>query len=141
MKRETVKPGKIVQRSGIYRDPKSGERTTLVQGKVAPPTPEPRSKWVERDDTKNRTTQGMIGEGLTSFSGARLSFRLSLMSLRSHTFLVLGTGNASSAKGGVEAALCLLRRKFLACIFVIHVSVPCRTCPCQRQTKRLSPRI
>jgi hypothetical protein len=50
MKRETVKPGQIVQRSDIYQDPKSGERTTLIYGKVAPPTPEPRSKWIERID-------------------------------------------------------------------------------------------
>jgi hypothetical protein len=52
MKREIVRPGQIVQRSGIYQDPKSGERSTLVHGKVAPPTPEPRSKWVERVDTR-----------------------------------------------------------------------------------------
>jgi hypothetical protein len=57
-KRETVRPGQIVQRSGIYQDPKSGERTTLVHGKVAPPTPEPRSKWVERDDTKTGRRRG-----------------------------------------------------------------------------------
>jgi hypothetical protein len=58
MKRSTVKPGQIVERSGIYQDPKSGERTTLVQGKVAPPTPEPRSKWIERDDTKTGRRRG-----------------------------------------------------------------------------------
>ena len=57
-KRETVRPGQIVQRSGIYQDPKSGERTTLVHGKVAPPTPEPHSKWVERDDTKTGRRRG-----------------------------------------------------------------------------------
>ena len=56
--RETVRPGQIVQRSGIYQDPKSGERTTLVQGKRAPATPEPRSKWVERDDTKTGRRRG-----------------------------------------------------------------------------------
>lgn len=58
MKRETVRPGQIVERSGIYRDPKSGERTTLVQGKVAPPTPEPHSKWVERVDTRTGRRRG-----------------------------------------------------------------------------------
>jgi hypothetical protein len=58
MKRETVRPGQIVQRSGIYRDPKSGERTTLVHGKVAPPTPEPHSKWIERDDTRTGRRRG-----------------------------------------------------------------------------------
>jgi hypothetical protein len=51
MKKHTLHPGEIVDRSGIYHDPKSGERTTLVRGKRVPPTPEPRSKWVEDDDT------------------------------------------------------------------------------------------
>jgi hypothetical protein len=40
MKRETVRPGQSVERSGIYVDPKSGETSTLVRGKTAPPTPE-----------------------------------------------------------------------------------------------------
>lgn len=42
-----VRPGQIVSNSGIYRDPKTGERTTLVAGKTAPPTPEPKSAWRE----------------------------------------------------------------------------------------------
>jgi hypothetical protein len=50
--KHTIKPGQKADRSGIYRDPKSGERTTVVRGKKVPPTPEPRSKWVEVDDTK-----------------------------------------------------------------------------------------
>ncbi len=32
-----IRPGQIVPNSGMYRDPKSGERTTLVKGKTAPP--------------------------------------------------------------------------------------------------------
>ena len=50
----TIKPGQIVERSGIYQDPRSGETTTLVQGKVAPPTPYPKSSWVERVDSHPR---------------------------------------------------------------------------------------
>jgi hypothetical protein len=51
MSRETLRPGERVNNSGIYRDPKSGERTTLVQGKTAPPTPERGGKWIEIDPT------------------------------------------------------------------------------------------
>jgi len=49
--RATVKPGQKVPDSGIYRDTKSGERTTLVRGKTAPPTPESGGKWKEVVDT------------------------------------------------------------------------------------------
>jgi hypothetical protein len=49
--RHTLHPGQIVDRSGIYHDPKSGERTTLVSGKRVPPTPFPNGKWVEDDDS------------------------------------------------------------------------------------------
>ena len=48
---QTLRPGQIVERSRIYADPKSGERTTLVKGKPAPPTPAPNSLWLERIDT------------------------------------------------------------------------------------------
>jgi hypothetical protein len=51
MKRVTVRPGHPVARSGIYVDPASGETTTLVKGKTAPPTPERGSKWIEQTDS------------------------------------------------------------------------------------------
>ena len=35
----TVKPGQKVQDSGIYKSTGSGEKTTLVKGRPAPPTP------------------------------------------------------------------------------------------------------
>ena len=47
----TVKPGQTVPDSGIYRDTKSGERSTLVRGKTAPPTPEAGGRWREVVDT------------------------------------------------------------------------------------------
>lgn len=51
MARRTVVPGTKVESSGIYRDPASGERVTLVRGKTAPPTPERGSKWQEVEET------------------------------------------------------------------------------------------
>ena len=48
---DTIKPGQTVKDSGIYRDTKSGERTTLVRGKTAPPTPERGGIWKEVVDT------------------------------------------------------------------------------------------
>ena len=48
---QRLRPGQVVERSGIYRDPTSGERTTLVQGKTAPPTPEKGGVWREIVDT------------------------------------------------------------------------------------------
>lgn len=47
----TVKPGQKVESSGIYRDTKSREKTTLVKGKHAPPTPERGGKWKEVKET------------------------------------------------------------------------------------------
>jgi hypothetical protein len=41
----TVKPGQKVPDSGIYRDTSSGERATLVRGKIAPPTENRGGKW------------------------------------------------------------------------------------------------
>jgi hypothetical protein len=55
MARHTVKPGQRVESSGIYRDTKSGERSTLVHGKTAPPTPERGGKWREVDETRVQT--------------------------------------------------------------------------------------
>jgi hypothetical protein len=46
-----IKPGEKVPDSGIYQDTKSGERTTLVKVKIAPPTPQPGGKWKEVVDT------------------------------------------------------------------------------------------
>ncbi len=51
MARHTLKPGQIVDRSGVYRDQKSGEKTTLVEGKRVLPTPEPKSEWREVYDS------------------------------------------------------------------------------------------
>jgi hypothetical protein len=48
---QILRPGQTIERSGIYRDPISGERTTLVQGKTAPPTPEKGGAWREVVDT------------------------------------------------------------------------------------------
>jgi hypothetical protein len=46
-----VKPGEIVQDSGIYKDVKSGQRATMVKGEHAPPTPEPKGIWEQVIDT------------------------------------------------------------------------------------------
>jgi hypothetical protein len=51
MARETVKPGQTVPDSGIYRGTKSGEQSTLVGGKTAPPTPQKGEKWRQVVDT------------------------------------------------------------------------------------------
>jgi len=51
MARHTLRPGQTVDRSGIYRDTKSGENTTLVRGKTAPPTPEHGGQWREIKDS------------------------------------------------------------------------------------------
>jgi hypothetical protein len=51
MDRHSLKPGETVDRSGIYRDTRSGETTTLVRGKTAPPTPERGGKWREVVDS------------------------------------------------------------------------------------------
>lgn len=45
MARLTLRPGQMVERSGVDQDPVSGERTTLVHGKRAPPSMS--GKWVE----------------------------------------------------------------------------------------------
>lgn len=54
MARHVLRPGQITERSGIYRDLKSGETTTLVRGKVAPPTPERGGGWKEIVDSHPR---------------------------------------------------------------------------------------
>jgi hypothetical protein len=40
-----VKPGEKVVESGIYKEPKSGKKTTLDKGETAPPTPEKGGIW------------------------------------------------------------------------------------------------
>jgi hypothetical protein len=47
MVRETLKPGETVHHSGIYQGSKSGERTTLVEGNLAPLTPMRHESWIE----------------------------------------------------------------------------------------------
>jgi hypothetical protein len=54
MASRTLRPGQIVDRSGIYRDQKSGETTTLVKGKVASPTPHAGGRWQEIVDSHPR---------------------------------------------------------------------------------------
>ena len=51
MPNRTLRPGQIVDRSGIYRDNTTGETTTLVKGKVAPPTPRAGGHWQEVVDS------------------------------------------------------------------------------------------
>jgi hypothetical protein len=51
---KTIKPGQTIPDSGIYQGTKSGERSTLVRGKTAPPTPERGEKWKEVVDTNPR---------------------------------------------------------------------------------------
>lgn len=46
-----IKPGQRVPDSGIYRDSSSGERSTLVRGKTAPPTEHRGGRWREIIDT------------------------------------------------------------------------------------------
>jgi hypothetical protein len=54
MASRTLRPGQKTDRSGIYQDTKSGETTTLVRGKVAPPTPERGGRWREVVDSHPR---------------------------------------------------------------------------------------
>jgi hypothetical protein len=51
MSRKTVGPGQKVTSSGIYRDSSSGEKSTLVGGRKAPPTVYRGGKWVEVVET------------------------------------------------------------------------------------------
>ncbi|WP_152033152.1 hypothetical protein [Bradyrhizobium sp. DOA9] len=51
MSKQTLRPGEKIRDSGIYRDSSSGERSTLVRGKTAPPTERPGGKWLEVVDT------------------------------------------------------------------------------------------
>lgn len=46
-----VHPGQIVSDSGAYISAYSRQRTTLVRGNVAPPTPWPNERWVQIYDT------------------------------------------------------------------------------------------
>ena len=49
-----IKLGQTVPDSGIYKGTKSGERTTLVKCKTAPPTPKKGERWKEVVDTNPR---------------------------------------------------------------------------------------
>ena len=53
MTKKTVPPGKHVPDSGIYRDSKSGEQSTLVRGKTAPPTSGHGAIWRQVKDTNS----------------------------------------------------------------------------------------
>lgn len=43
----SVKPGQRVPDSGIYRNPRTNERVTLIRDKPAPPTDGPHQRWVQ----------------------------------------------------------------------------------------------
>jgi len=59
MTKVTIKPGQKITDSGIYTDTSSGERSTLVRGKTAPPTENRGGKWRETVDTnpKDRSSK------------------------------------------------------------------------------------
>jgi hypothetical protein len=42
------KPGDRVPDSGIYRNPKTGDTTTVQQGDKFPPTAKPQQGWVRK---------------------------------------------------------------------------------------------
>lgn len=44
-RKPSVRPGQAVPDSGIYRNPQTGERVTLVRDKPAPPTDKPGQSW------------------------------------------------------------------------------------------------
>ena len=46
-----VKSGGIIPDSGIYESTRSKQTTTLVKGKVAPPTPYKNESWLQIVDT------------------------------------------------------------------------------------------
>ncbi|OPY80942.1 MAG: hypothetical protein A4E64_00106 [Syntrophorhabdus sp. PtaU1.Bin058] len=51
MAKNIVKPGQAVPDSGIYRNTRTGERSTLVRGEPAPPTTGKGQKWTQVIDT------------------------------------------------------------------------------------------
>jgi hypothetical protein len=50
-KHSTIKPGQTVEDSGIYKSSVSHQKTTLVKGEHAPPTPKKGEKWKQVVDT------------------------------------------------------------------------------------------
>ncbi len=50
-KHPTIKPGQKVEDSGIYKSTVSHQKSTLVKGEPAPPTPEKGEKWKQVVDT------------------------------------------------------------------------------------------
>jgi hypothetical protein len=60
MTRTAITPGQKIPDSGIYKDTSSGERSTLVRGKTAPPTERAGGKWRETVDTNpsDRSSRG-----------------------------------------------------------------------------------
>ena len=52
---KSIKPGQTVPDSGIYVSSKSGQRTTIVRGEPAPPTPQKGETWKQKDDTNPKT--------------------------------------------------------------------------------------
>ena len=53
-KKPTVTPGSKVPDSGIYKSSKSGQRSTMVKGEPAPPTPKKGETWKQVVDTNPR---------------------------------------------------------------------------------------
>lgn len=53
--RPSVRPGQRVPDSGIYQNPATGQRTTIVRNEPAPPTARPGQRWVQVVDTNPNT--------------------------------------------------------------------------------------
>ncbi len=51
MTKKSIKPGQTVPDSGIYISSKSKQRTTIVKGEPAPPTPQKGETWKQTVDT------------------------------------------------------------------------------------------
>ena len=62
MLRETLKPGETVHNSGIYQGSKSGERTTLVKGNMAPLMPM-RHESLDRSRSDESATKAIACQG------------------------------------------------------------------------------
>jgi hypothetical protein len=47
----TLRPGQTVERSGIYQNDTTGDRTTLEKDGIAPPTQGPKQSWKLKVET------------------------------------------------------------------------------------------
>jgi hypothetical protein len=58
-----IKPGQPVKESGIYKDTRNNQRTTLEKGLTAPPTSKPGDKWkmeIPTDPKKREEHKGQV---------------------------------------------------------------------------------